>query len=178
MVGSCAKVPVDAVIQLAGSEGEAWLRGKVTVVLNKPPGLVSNLPSRGETEACSLVTRRNAHRPRGGLEHAAAAAAADDDGASGGWDEAEDSAYELNVCGRLDKDSRGLLILTQDGVLAKAIIGGNNVPKTYEVEVDATAGRGGHPYVVFFVSSQHSSHTFTPTTTTATREADFKKRNN
>lgn len=38
---------------------------------------------------------------------------------------------------RLDKDSRGLLILTQDGALAKAIIGGNNVPKTYEVEVDA-----------------------------------------
>ena len=125
-------MPVDAVIELAGSEGEAWLRGKVTVVLNKPPGLVSNLPSRGETEACSLVTRRNAHRPRGEFER--------DDGASGGWDEAEDSAYELNVCGRLDKDSRGLLILTQDGVLAKAIIGGNNVPKTYEVEVDATAG--------------------------------------
>ena len=45
-------------------------------------------------------------------------------------------ARHLNVCGRLDKDSRGLLVLTQDGALAKAIIGGNEIPKTYEVEVD------------------------------------------
>ena len=32
--------------------------------------------------------------------------------------------------------SRSLLVLTQDGAAAKAIIGGNEIPKTYEVEVD------------------------------------------
>ena len=121
------KVPVDAKIELVGDEAERWLRGKVTVVMNKPPGFVSNLPSRGETEACTLITRRNAAMPRQQQQ-------SEDE--SSRWDEAEDGAFELNVCGRLDKDSRGLLILTQDGALAKAIIGGNNVPKTYEVEVD------------------------------------------
>ena len=29
-----------------------------------------------------------------------------------------------------------LLVMTQDGALAKALIGGNEIPKTYEVEVD------------------------------------------
>lgn len=111
-------------IEVSSDVGREWLRGKVTVVLNKPVGFVSNLPSRGETEASTLITPRNAD-VRG--DHRAA----DDD-----WAAAAKTARDLNVCGRLDKDSRGLLVLTQDGALAKAIIGGNEIPKTYEVEVD------------------------------------------
>ena len=111
-------------IEVSSDVGREWLRGKVTVVLNKPVGFVSNLPSRGETEASTLITPRNAD-VRG--DHRAA----DDD-----WAAAAKVARDLNVCGRLDKDSRGLLVLTQDGALAKAIIGGNEIPKTYEVEVD------------------------------------------
>lgn len=94
-------------------------------MLNKPVGYVSNLPSRDEVEACDLITRVNAHGSRHERSEAGES-----------WDAAMRDAHRLNVCGRLDKDSRGLLILTEDGVLAKAIIGGNAVPKTYEVEVD------------------------------------------
>ena len=42
----------------------------------------------------------------------------------------------MNVCGRLDKNSRGLLVLSQDGVLAREVIAGVFVSKTYLVEVD------------------------------------------
>jgi 23S rRNA pseudouridine2604 synthase len=41
----------------------------------------------------------------------------------------------LSVCGRLDKHSRGLLVLTEDGTLARDIIAGDSVAKTYLVEV-------------------------------------------
>ena len=43
----------------------------------------------------------------------------------------------FNVCGRLDKESRGLLILTEDGALARSVIGGNGVTKRYVVTTDA-----------------------------------------
>ena len=127
----------DACIESADAAGVRWLRAKVTVVLNKPVGWVSNLPGPGEREASELVTARNAATPsdrRGVLDslgemrenasEAEAAAALRRGG------------LKLNVCGRLDKDSRGLLVLTQDGVLARAIIGGNEVPKTYVVRLD------------------------------------------
>ena len=41
----------------------------------------------------------------------------------------------MSVCGRLDKHSRGLLVLTEDGTLARDIIAGDSVAKTYLVEV-------------------------------------------
>ena len=126
------KVAIDATIDIAGdSDGgaNALLAKKVTVVLNKPPGYVSNLPSRGEREASELITPRNAiyhHSTGGGV----VGGGADADAAT--RRKLEDvcrDARALNVCGRLDKDSRGLLVLTTDGVLARAIVGGNEIPR-------------------------------------------------
>jgi 23S rRNA pseudouridine2604 synthase len=43
---------------------------------------------------------------------------------------------KLAPLGRLDKDSRGLLVLSEDGVLAKALIGPESqVDKEYVVKV-------------------------------------------
>ena len=42
----------------------------------------------------------------------------------------------FNVCGRLDKESRGLLMLTGGGAL-RGVIGGNGVTKRYVVTTDA-----------------------------------------
>ena len=129
----------DARIEIADAAGARWLRAKVTVVLNKPIGWVSNLPGPGEREASELVTARNAATQsdrRGVLE------SLDEMRENASEAEAEAEAalrrggLKLNVCGRLDKDSRGLLVLTQDGALARAIIGGNEIPKTYVVRLD------------------------------------------
>jgi 23S rRNA pseudouridine2604 synthase len=40
----------------------------------------------------------------------------------------------LSVAGRLDRSSRGLLVLTQDGTIARRLIGGNEVEKEYLVK--------------------------------------------
>jgi 23S rRNA pseudouridine2604 synthase len=85
-------------------------QSKRTTALNKPGGYVSNLPADGEVEASALLrlsdeTGEFVDRPR------------------------------LSVCGRLDKHSRGLLVLTEDGTLARDIIAGDSVAKTYLVEV-------------------------------------------
>ena len=129
----------DACIEIADAAGVRWLRAKVTVVLNKPIGWVSNLPGPGEREASELVTARNAasESDRLGVLDALRESASDDaNGAHEAELRAELRGLKLNVCGRLDKDSRGLLVLTQDGVLARAVIGGNEIPKVYVVRLD------------------------------------------
>ncbi len=89
-------------------------RGGAAVALNKPAGYVSNLPGPGETEAGALLGLGASESERGG---------------------------ELGACGRLDKNSRGLLVLTEDGTLARALVagGGAPVPKTYLVETARAA---------------------------------------
>ncbi|UPR05323.1 pseudouridine synthase [Chloropicon primus] len=47
--------------------------------------------------------------------------------------------WHMAVVGRLDKESRGLLLMTQDGVLARRVIGTKDVWKRYVVEVDRDA---------------------------------------
>jgi 23S rRNA pseudouridine2604 synthase len=44
------------------------------------------------------------------------------------------------VSGRLDQDSRGLLIFTQNGAFAKQLIGEQNIPKEYIVKVTPSHG--------------------------------------
>lgn len=104
---------------------QAQLETSLTVVVNKPVGIVSAQPEPGQVPAARLLTREalwgeNATIP-----------------------ERETSLAPL---GRLDMDSRGLLILSNDGVLAKAVIGpASELTKEYLVKVSGqiTEGRLG-----------------------------------
>lgn len=100
------KVPVDAEIIL----DEKGLK-KVTVALHKPLGYVSNLPQEGYREAKELLIPENR------------------------FDKGEPiDPKTLHVVGRLDINSKGLLLFTSDGTIAKKIIGPDSeVEKEYIV---------------------------------------------
>ena len=94
--------------------GAAALAGGVTLMLHKPVGYVSGQPEPGKVPAVRLLTEANR------LGEGAVPAA----GAS------------LPPIGRLDQDSRGLLLLSSDGVVAKAVIGPeSDLDKEYLVRV-------------------------------------------
>jgi 23S rRNA pseudouridine2604 synthase len=89
----------------------------VTIILNKPVGYVSGQPEPGYTPAIKLITPANMYG-RSELKLRA------------------EHTKGLAVAGRLDIDSQGLLLLTQDGRIAKRIIGENSkVEKEYLVRV-------------------------------------------
>lgn len=91
------------------------LDNQLSVILNKPVGYVSGTPEPGETPAIRLVTAETLS----GAAHAI-----------------PQRSNRMAPLGRLDKDSRGLLILSEDGVLAKAIIGPlSEMDKEYLVRV-------------------------------------------
>jgi 23S rRNA pseudouridine2604 synthase len=93
----------------------AQLDARLTVVYNKPVGIVSGQPEPGEIPAVSMIRRTNVFGPATALP---------------------DRNSGLAPVGRLDKDSHGLLILSNDGVLAKAIIGPqSDLEKEYHVRV-------------------------------------------
>ncbi len=97
------------------SKGMQTLNSGFDIIYHKPVGIVSGQPERGEIPAIRMLTQEN------------------------NYDNAEiipnrDDA--IPPLGRLDKDSRGLLILSQDGVLAKSIIGpDSDLEKEYIVTV-------------------------------------------
>ncbi|HEY1752136.1 MAG TPA: pseudouridine synthase [Caulobacteraceae bacterium] len=94
---------------------EGQLQSSLTVVLNKPLGVVSSQPEGEQVPAVRLLTR---------------AALRGDSPAI------PDRSSRLAPLGRLDQDSHGLLILSEDGVLAKALIGpASTVDKEYLVRV-------------------------------------------
>ena len=98
-----------------GSAGTRALDAQLTAVLHKPVGYVSAQPEPGQTPAVRLVTKANLVGEAPSLP---------------GRD------TQLAPLGRLDMDSRGLLLLSQDGVLAKAVIGPrSNLDKEYLVTV-------------------------------------------
>jgi len=92
---------------------------RVTILLNKPVGYVSAQPEKGYKAAFDLITGENQ------------------------WTEDksdikfnERHRYGLAPAGRLDIDSVGLLVLTQDGRVAKQLIGEHsNIEKEYLVRV-------------------------------------------
>jgi 23S rRNA pseudouridine2604 synthase len=87
----------------------------LSVVLHKPMGIVSAQPEPGQTPAVRLLTRATL---------------------VGDSPSIPDRDTRLAPLGRLDMDSRGLLLLSEDGVLAKAIIGPeSDLEKEYLVRV-------------------------------------------
>jgi 23S rRNA pseudouridine2604 synthase len=95
---------------------ESELRTSLSVVLNKPVGIVSAQPEGRQIPAVRLLKAETL------------------------WGESPaipDRDTRLAPLGRLDQDSRGLLILSEDGVLAKAIIGpASELEKEYLVRVE------------------------------------------
>ena len=93
----------------------AKLESSLTVLIHKPVGFVSAQPEAGEVPAARLLTRANLWRGEGAIPG---------------------SGDLLPPIGRLDKDSRGLLLLSEDGVVAKAVIGPqSDLEKEYRVAV-------------------------------------------
>ena len=112
------RVDPDLNIELA-DDARRELRHKVTVMLNKPVGYVSGQPEGKYPPAIRLV--KPASRFRGDRTETRFTRA---------------HLEGLVAAGRLDIESRGLLILTQDGRVAKSLIGpANAVQKEYLVRV-------------------------------------------
>ena len=96
------------------AQGE--LQASLTVVLNKPVGVVSSQPEGDQIPAVRLLTAQALR---------------------GESPTIPDRNTRLAPLGRLDQDSHGLLLLSEDGVLAKALIGPNSrLDKEYLVRVE------------------------------------------
>lgn len=103
---------------ILSDKAQAQLDEQISVVLHKPMGIVSAQPDPGQIPAARLLTKANLAMPHGIIPG---------------------SDQSLAPLGRLDQDSRGLLLLSEDGVLAKAVIGpASRLDKEYSVRV---AGR-------------------------------------
>jgi len=93
----------------------------ISIILNKPVGYVSAQPEPGYTPAIKLVITANQFNQRGGRLNERLR---------------PEHLKGLAVAGRLDIDSQGLLLFTQDGRLARKIIGEDSrVEKEYIVRV-------------------------------------------
>lgn len=93
----------------------------ITLILNKPVGYVSSQPEDGYEPAVRLIVEENFDGQRPPQLN-------------------RDFFQGLAVVGRLDIDSQGLLLFTQDGRVAKKIIGENSeLEKEYLVRIDGRA---------------------------------------
>ena len=116
------KVPLDVEITLK-NQAQTKQEGKVTIILNKPVGYVSTQPEKDYVAAIELIRPENQFagdkRP---LE--------------------PNHRKNLNVAGRLDIDSRGLLLFSQDGTVVRKIIGPDaGLEKEYLVWVEGYVTR-------------------------------------
>lgn len=100
---------------ILNDRGEAALASGVTILIHKPLGYVSGQPEPDKIPAVRLLTAENL--------------------IGEGTPPAEDAS--LPPIGRLDEDSRGLLMLSSDGVVAKAVIGPQSrLDKEYLVRIE------------------------------------------
>jgi 23S rRNA pseudouridine2604 synthase len=112
------KVRPDQEIRLA-SEAQSLRDDRVTVLLNKPIGIVSAQAEDGYTPAISLINPKNRFS-----------------GDASGITFRPEHRRGLAVAGRLDIDSHGLLVLTQDGRIARRLIApDSDIEKEYRVKV-------------------------------------------
>lgn len=113
------KFPEDAVIELT-QQAQRLQNRLVTVMINKPVGYVSGQAEDDHVPAVRLITRENQSRlDRSGTR-------------------LESAHFQgLAPAGRLDIDSQGLLVMTQDGRVARQLIGENSdLEKEYLVRVE------------------------------------------
>lgn len=109
------KAASDARIELLDG-GQRWLREQYTILFNKPRGvLCRQYEDEAGTEAWSLLRPDNGQGPQELMQLIA------------------DRPHTLHVAGRLDKDSQGLLVMTQNGRLVRTLTQGARVDKEYEV---------------------------------------------
>lgn len=100
---------------------------KVTILLNKPVGVVSGQPEKGYRAAVSLISNHSHWRQDRSPIHFS-----------------RDHLFGLAPAGRLDIDSTGLLVLTQCGHTARSLIGPESeVEKEYLVRISGTLSTSG-----------------------------------
>lgn len=120
------KVYPDQVVTLS-EEARASQTGSVTILLNKPVGYVSSQPEKGYPPAVSLIGETTRYKG---------------DRSPQKFDRSH--LKGLAPAGRLDIDSTGLLVLTQDGRIARQLIGENSeVEKEYLVRVQGDVTEEG-----------------------------------
>ncbi len=108
------KIAAGQTLVLADKGADA-LAGALTVLIHKPVGVVSAQPEPGQVPAIRLLTR---------------------EALVGDSPRIPDRDTQLAPVGRLDRDSRGLLMLSEDGVVARAVIGpASELEKEYLVKV-------------------------------------------
>jgi 23S rRNA pseudouridine2604 synthase len=109
------KIEAGQTLTLSDS-AQSQLAATLTVMIHKPVGVVSSQPEPDQVPAVRLLTKAAL------------------------WGESPvipDFDNRLAPVGRLDMDSRGLLILSEDGVVAKAVIGpASELEKEYLVRVE------------------------------------------
>ncbi|MCB6183230.1 rRNA pseudouridine synthase [Leeia sp. TBRC 13508] len=121
-----SKILPNQKIELA-KEASRQQANRVTILLNKPVGYVSGQAEDGYKPAATLITAEN-HFPgdRSGIQFSPS------------------HTRGLAPAGRLDIDSVGLLVLTQDGRVAKKIIGETSeLEKEYLVRVSGRLSEEG-----------------------------------
>lgn len=91
------------------------LDSSLTIMIHKPVGIVSSQPDPGQVPAVRLLKRETLWAHEAVIPN---------------------FSNRLAPVGRLDMDSRGLLILSEDGVVAKAVIGPQSeLEKEYRVAI-------------------------------------------
>ena len=114
------KIDTDSHVELS-DQAKAYQNQLVTILLNKPVGYVSSQPEKQYKPAISLITPQSQY-----------ANSASNHNQKLRW-----PLKGFAVAGRLDIDSSGLLVLTQDGSIASVLIHpDSNVEKEYLVRVD------------------------------------------
>lgn len=120
------KVSEDDKITLS-SQAQQQQNKRVTILLHKPVGYVSAQPEKGYKAAAELITPANHwQEDKSGIRFS------------------DQHKFGLAPAGRLDIDSVGLLVLTQDGRIAKQLIGEtSDMEKEYLVRVTGTLQENG-----------------------------------
>lgn len=123
------KVLPDVKITLS-AEAMTKQKNLITIMLNKPIGYVSSQPEPGYEPAIRLITDENQYKDHPTYKQQLKMG----------------DLKNIAVIGRLDIDSQGILLFTQDGRIAKKVIGENsNVEKEYIVRVQYMGAEGKLP---------------------------------